>query len=99
MNKKPQSDFFQDLNLPLKNPIKNHENTKKKSKSITNQQNPYQYDQIHIQKISNNPNPSKFRNPKFGEITNHKTNLEVGCGGASSRNGMCGGICGGVELR
>ena len=39
-------------------------------------------------KISNNPNPSKFRNPKFGEITNHKTNLEVGCGGASSRNGV-----------
>ena len=46
----------------------------------------------------NNPNPSNFRNPKFGEITNHKTNLEVGCGGANSRNGMCGSVCGGVEL-
>ena len=36
----------------------------------------------------NNPNPSKFRNPKFGKIKNHKTNLEVGCGG----------VRGGVEL-
>ena len=36
----------------------------------------------------NNPNSSKFRNPKFGEITNHKTTLEVVCGGTSSRNGV-----------
>ena len=70
----------------------------KNRKSITNQQNPYQYEQIDIQKISNNPNPSKFRNPKFGKITNHGTNLEVGCGGASSRNGVCGAVRGGVEL-
>ena len=81
--------------------IHTHTHTQKGTKSITNQQNPYQYEQIDldIQKISNNPNPSKFRNPKFGEITNHKTNLEVGCGSDSSRNGMCSGICGGVELR
>ena len=41
---------------------------------MPNQQNPYQYKQIDIQKII--PNPSKSRNPKFGEIENHKrTNL------------------------
>ena len=38
--------IFKGLNLPLKNPIKNHENTKKIAKSITNQQNPYQYEHI-----------------------------------------------------
>ena len=47
---------------------------KKKAKSMPNQQNPYQYKQIDIQKII--PNPSKSGNPKFGEIENHKrTNL------------------------
>ena len=41
---------------------------------MPNQQNPYQYKQIDIRKII--PNPSKSRNPKFGEIENHKrTNL------------------------
>ena len=51
--------------------------SKKKKKSIQNQPNPYQYKQIDIQKII--PNPSKSRNPKFGEIANHKrTNLWFG---------------------
>ena len=67
---------FLGLNLPLKNPTKTHENTspkeKKKAKSIPNQQNPYHYEQIDIQK--NNPNPSKFQNPRFGEITNQTIN-------------------------
>ena len=57
---------------------------KNTTKSIPNQQNPYQYEQIDIQKIISNL--SKFQNPKFGEIANHKrTNLEVRCGNASSR--------------
>ena len=44
---------------------------------MLNQQNPYQYKQIDIQKIIQNP--SKSRNPKFGKITNHKrTNLRFG---------------------
>ena len=44
---------------------------------MPNQQNPYQYKQIDIQKII--PNPSKSRKPKFGEIANHKrTNLRSG---------------------
>ena len=35
----------------------------------------------------------KFRNPKFGEITNHKrTHLEIRCCGPSSRNDECGGV-------
>ena len=50
---------------------------KKTTKSMPNEQNPYQYKQIDIQKII--PNPSKSRKPKFGEIANHKrTNLRSG---------------------
>ena len=44
---------------------------------MPNQQTPNQYKQIDIQKII--PSPSKSRNPKFGEIANHKrTNLRSG---------------------
>ena len=46
------------MNLPLKNPIKNHENTKKIAKSITNQQNPYQYEHIKThQRYQNTEKP------------------------------------------
>ena len=38
---------------------------KKKAKSIPNQQNPYHYEQIDIQK--NNPNPSKFKTQGLGK--------------------------------
>ena len=51
---------------------------------MPNQQNPYQYTQIDIQKII--PNPSKSRNPKVGEIENHKiTNLRSGAAAPEAR--------------
>ena len=54
---------------------------------MPNQQNPNEYKQIDIQKII--PNPSKSRNPKFGEIANHKrTNLRSG-GVASAPETTC----------
>ena len=57
---------------------------------MPNQQNPYQYKQIDIQKIISKP--SKSRNPKFGEIANHKrANLRSGAA-ASAPEMTCAAV-------
>ena len=66
--------YFLGLNLLLKNPTKTHENTAQKKKK-----NPYQINKTHtimniLKSKKSNPNPSKFQNPMFGEITNQTIN-------------------------
>ena len=68
----------------------------KNSKIHTKSTKPIPNQVIDFQKITQNP--SLFRNPKFGEITNNTILATASTNFASSRNNVGSGICDKVEL-